>query len=120
MEEFGVSQTKATLGLTLYVLAYGIGPMFLTPLQEMATLGRNPVYILGLAIFVIFNVPIIKAPNFATVLVFRFLTGFVGSPALATGVSYLPNEPSLARDTDRWNNRVLRWGIFSTVKNYPI
>lgn len=87
MEEFGVSQTKATLGLTLYVLAYGIGPMFLTPLQEMASLGRNPVYVYGLAIFVLFNVPIITAPNFSTVLAFRFLTGFVGSPALATGVS---------------------------------
>lgn len=27
MERFGVSQTKATLGLTLYVLAYGTGAL---------------------------------------------------------------------------------------------
>ncbi|KAG7085628.1 hypothetical protein E1B28_003175 [Marasmius oreades] len=85
MSSFGVSQTKAALGLTLYVLAYGIGPMFLTPLQELPSLGRNPVYVTGLALFVLFNVPIVKAQNLGTVLVFRFLTGFVGSPALATG-----------------------------------
>lgn len=86
MKDFGVSQTKAALGLTLYVLAYGIGPMFLTPLQEMPSLGRNPVYIIGLAIFVLLNVPIVTAKNFSTILAFRFWTGFVASPALATGV----------------------------------
>lgn len=30
MEDFGVSQTKAVLGLSLYVLAYGMGPMVRT------------------------------------------------------------------------------------------
>ena len=50
-------------------------------------MGRNPVYIVGLALFLIFNVPIVEAKNNATILAFRFLTGFVGSPALATGVS---------------------------------
>lgn len=86
MTAFGVSQTKAILGLTLYVMAYGIGPMILTPLQEMPSIGRNPVYIFGLALFLLFNVPIVKAPNFSVILAFRFFTGFVGSPALATGV----------------------------------
>ncbi|KAK1225853.1 hypothetical protein PQX77_011196 [Marasmius sp. AFHP31] len=85
MEHFDISQTKATLGLTLYVLAYGIGPMFLTPLQELPSLGRNPVYIIGLAIFLLFNIPIVKATNFAMVMGFRFMTGLVASPALATG-----------------------------------
>lgn len=59
--------------------------MFLTPLQELPLLGRNPVYIYGLAIFVLFNAPIVLAKSFGTILAFRFLTGFVGSPALATG-----------------------------------
>ncbi|KAF7978259.1 hypothetical protein HWV62_1086 [Athelia sp. TMB] len=85
MVSFGISQTRATLGLTLYVLAYGIGPMFLAPLQDMPSIGRNPVYIGGLAAFLLFNTAIIEAPNSSTVLAFRFMTGFVGSPALATG-----------------------------------
>ncbi|GJN87518.1 hypothetical protein Rhopal_000469-T1 [Rhodotorula paludigena] len=85
MEEFDVGQVTAIAGLTLFVAAYGIGPMVLSPMQEMASWGRNPVYIIGLALFVIFQIPEILAKNMATVLVFRFLSGFVGSPALATG-----------------------------------
>ncbi|KAF7978652.1 hypothetical protein HWV62_45166 [Athelia sp. TMB] len=85
MVSFGISQTRATLGLTLYVLAYGMGPMILAPLQDMASIGRNPVYIGGLAAFLLFNTAIIEAPNSSTVLAFRFLSGFVASPALATG-----------------------------------
>ncbi|KAF7371126.1 MFS general substrate transporter [Mycena sanguinolenta] len=85
MQGFHVSLTKATLGLTLYVLAYGIGPMFLTPLQELPVLGRNPVYMATLFLFAVLQVPIITAKNISTVLAMRFLTGLFGSPALATG-----------------------------------
>ncbi|KAL0574441.1 hypothetical protein V5O48_007504, partial [Marasmius crinis-equi] len=84
-ERFGATEVEAALGLTLYVLAYGIGPMFLTPLQEIPSLGRNPVYIIGLAIFLLLQIPIVDAKNLSTIWAFRFLTGFVGSPALATG-----------------------------------
>ena len=94
MEEFKVSQVKATLGLTLYILAYGMGPMFLTPLQEMASYGRNPVYIIGLAMFVLFNVPIVVSHNFSVIMAFRFFTGFIGSPVLATGGASLAEEAS--------------------------
>ncbi|KAJ7070308.1 major facilitator superfamily domain-containing protein [Mycena belliarum] len=85
MAEFNVSLTIGTLGLTLYVLGYGIGPMFLAPLQELPVLGRNPVYMITLLLFVIFQIPIVTATNMSTVLAMRFLTGFFGSPALATG-----------------------------------
>ncbi|KAK0492776.1 major facilitator superfamily domain-containing protein [Armillaria luteobubalina] len=85
MADFHVSQTTATLGLSLYVLAYGIGPMFLAPLQELPGIGHNPVYTVTLFLFVVFQVPVAVARNMGTVLAFRFLTGFVGSPALATG-----------------------------------
>ncbi|KAJ7231720.1 putative caffeine resistance protein [Mycena haematopus] len=85
MQEFQVSLTMATLGLSLYVLGYGIGPMFLTPLQELPLLGRNPGYIATLFLFAVLQVPIITAKNINTVLAMRFLTGLFGSPALATG-----------------------------------
>ncbi|KAJ7136110.1 major facilitator superfamily domain-containing protein [Mycena epipterygia] len=85
MAEFNVSLTMATLGLSLYVLAYGIGPMFLSPLQELPILGRNPVYMATLFLFVVFQIPIVTATNMNTVLAMRFMTGFFGSPALATG-----------------------------------
>jgi predicted MFS family arabinose efflux permease len=68
------------------VAAYGIGAMFLTPLQELHLLGRNPVYMVTLFLFVIFQIPTITAKNINTVLAMRFMTGLSGSPALATGV----------------------------------
>ncbi|KAJ3988013.1 major facilitator superfamily domain-containing protein [Lentinula detonsa] len=85
MEEFNVSLPYATLGLTLYVLGYGIGPMFLSPLQELPVFGRNSIYMASLFLFIIFQIPIFTATNIQTILAFRFVTGFFGSPALATG-----------------------------------
>jgi DHA1 family multidrug resistance protein-like MFS transporter len=60
--------------------------MFLSPLQELPILGRNPVYMATLFLFVVFQIPIVFATNMNTVLAMRFMTGFFGSPALATGV----------------------------------
>lgn len=85
IQQFGVAQVVGTLGLSLFVLAYGIGPMFLAPIQEMPHIGRTPVYVWGLFLFAIFQFPVIYAPNIGCILVFRFFAGFVGSPALATG-----------------------------------
>lgn len=85
MTVFGVSQVAATLGLTLFVAGYAVGPMVWAPMSEIPQIGRNPVYILTLALFVVLQVPTALAVNFGMLLAFRFLTGFIGSPALATG-----------------------------------
>ncbi len=85
IQTFGVSQVKATLGLTLFVAGYGLGPMIWAPMSEIPQIGRNPVYIGTLIVFVIFQIPTALAVNFAMLLCFRFLTGFIGSPVLATG-----------------------------------
>lgn len=85
MEHFGVSQVAATLGLTLFVAGYGIGPMLWAPMSEIPYLGRNVVYIGTLFVFVFFQFAVVYARNFGMLLAFRFLTGFFGSPVLATG-----------------------------------
>ncbi|SLM36536.1 multidrug resistance protein [Lasallia pustulata] len=82
---FGVSPVKATLGLTLFVAGYGLGPMLWAPLSEIPQIGRNPIYLGTLFVFVVLQLAVALAPNFATLLVFRFITGFFGSPVLATG-----------------------------------
>jgi len=41
---FGVSISMASLGLSMYVLAYGIGPLLFSPLSEIPVIGRNPPY----------------------------------------------------------------------------
>ncbi|EPQ57270.1 MFS general substrate transporter [Gloeophyllum trabeum ATCC 11539] len=84
-QRFHVSQVAATLGLTLFVLGYGVGPMFLAPLSEIPALGRNFIYIITLLIFVCLQVPTALANNLGTLLPLRFLAGFFGSPCLATG-----------------------------------
>ncbi|CAG8957558.1 hypothetical protein HYFRA_00010424 [Hymenoscyphus fraxineus] len=85
MEQFGVSQVAATLGLCLFVAGYGLGPMVWAPASEIPQIGRNPVYIGTLVVFVFFQFGVIYAKNFGMLLAFRFLTGFFGSPVLATG-----------------------------------
>lgn len=82
---FGVSQVAATLTLCLFVAGYGLGPMVWAPMSEIPQIGRNPVYIGTLVVFVIFQVPTAMATNFGMLLAFRFLTGLFGSPVLATG-----------------------------------
>ncbi|EKM57364.1 uncharacterized protein PHACADRAFT_93065 [Phanerochaete carnosa HHB-10118-sp] len=84
-DQFGVSSVAATLGLTLFVVGYGVGPMFLSPLSELPQIGRTTVYILSLALFVVLQVPTALAKNLGALLPLRFVAGFAGSPALATG-----------------------------------
>lgn len=98
-KSFGVSQVAATLGLTLFVSGYGLGPMIFAPLSEIPQFGRNPIYILTLIVFVAFQVPTALAKNFGMLLAFRFLTGFFGSPALATGGASIGDLFSPAKRT---------------------
>ncbi|KAI4528103.1 MFS general substrate transporter [Schizophyllum commune Loenen D] len=83
-QAFGTNLPVATLGMTLFVFGYGIGPMFLSPLTEIPQIGRNPPYMISLFIFVVLQVPTALATNVPGFLVLRFLAGFWGSPPQAT------------------------------------
>lgn len=98
---FGVSEVAATLGLTCFVAGYGLGPMLWAPMSEIPFIGRNPVYLSTLFVFVMFQIPTALASNFGMLLAFRFLTGFFGSPVLATGGAsisdmYIPRKRAYA------------------------
>ncbi|KAE8153979.1 major facilitator superfamily domain-containing protein [Aspergillus avenaceus] len=109
--QFGVSRVASTLGLTLFVLGYGLGPMVWSPLSELPTIGRSPTYVLTLVVFVFFQFAVIYAKNFGMLLAFRFLTGFVGSPALATGGASMGDLWSpLVRDY-----MIAIWGCFAVA-----
>lgn len=95
MREFGVSAEVASLGLSLYVLAYGIGPLIFSPLSEIPSVGRNWPYVTTMTLFVILCVPTALVDNIGGLLVLRFLLGFFGSPALATGAASLADMYSL-------------------------
>ncbi|ROV93596.1 hypothetical protein VMCG_08096 [Cytospora schulzeri] len=77
---FDVSSEVGTLGLSMYILGFAIGPLMLAPLSEY--FGRNPVYMISWLLLVIFQVPLALATNIGTVLVCRLLQGFFGSAPL--------------------------------------
>lgn len=110
MAAFGVSITVASLGLALYVLAYGLGPMLWAPLSEIPSIGRNPPYIATLALFVILTVPTALVNNIGGLLVLRFLQGFFGSPCLATGGASLGDMFSLIK----LPYALSLWALFAT------
>lgn len=85
MREFGVGHTAAAMGLAIYVIGYGIGPLLFAPMSEIAIFGRNWVYLPTFILFVIISVPTALVKNYAGLLVLRFLQGFFGSPCLANG-----------------------------------
>jgi DHA1 family multidrug resistance protein-like MFS transporter len=97
MERFGVEIGAASLGLSMYVLAYGIGPLLFSPLSEIPIIGRNPPYIVSYAIFVILCVPTALSDSFSGLIALRFLQGFFGSPCLATGGATLQDVYSLIK-----------------------
>ncbi|KAL7897336.1 major facilitator superfamily domain-containing protein [Trichoderma sp. SZMC 28014] len=89
MKRFGVSQSVASLGLTLYVFGYGFAPMILSPLTEIPAIGRNPPYAITFCLFTILIIPAALVDNIGGLLVVRFLLGVFCSPALSTvGASY--------------------------------
>ena len=82
-KRFDVSATVSLLGLSLYVLGLGFGPILAAPLSE--TFGRRVVYLVSLPISSLFILGAGLAQNFATLAICRFLAGFFGAPTLAVG-----------------------------------
>ncbi|KIV93542.1 hypothetical protein, variant [Exophiala mesophila] len=85
MNEFGVGHAAASLGLAIFVVGYGVGPLLFAPLSEIARFGRNLAYIPTFFLFVILSIPTAVVGNYGGLLVLRFLQGFFGSPCLANG-----------------------------------
>ncbi|SPC65758.1 probable FLR1 - Putative H+ antiporter involved in multidrug resistance [Ustilago sp. UG-2017b] len=99
---FGVGTVTATLGLTLFVFGYGLGPMVgLSSMSEIPAFGRTMPYLITLFLFVILQVPTALVNNIAGFMILRFLAGLFGSPPLATGGAsigdmYAPRNRPLA------------------------
>lgn len=85
-KEFSVSAEIITLALSLYVLGFVVGPVLLAPLSEY--FGRQPVYVASWFVLFMFQLPVALASNIGTILVCRFIGGFVGgAPLTNTGGS---------------------------------
>lgn len=82
-DEFNVSKTVATLGLSLYVLGLALGPMLSAGLSE--TYGRRVVYIYCTPVSLLFTIGAGLSRGIASLLACRFLAGAIGAGPLAVG-----------------------------------
>ena len=75
------SEVELQLTLSIFVLAYAIGPLFLGPLSEIY--GRVIVLQLANLMYLVFNIACGVSQTKGQMIAFRFLAGLGGSAPLA-------------------------------------
>ncbi|KAK4201205.1 putative transporter mfs2 [Triangularia verruculosa] len=84
IEEFQVTNSVlATLTVTIYVLGFSLGPLFLAPLSELY--GRLPLYHISNVFYVAFTIGCALSNNIAMFLTFRFICGCAASVPMTVG-----------------------------------
>lgn len=76
-EHFHVGREVVTLGTSLFVLGYAVGPIVFAPISELY--GRRLPIAIGAFGFAIFNTAVAVAKDYQTVVISRFFAGFFGS-----------------------------------------
>ncbi|MCJ1402433.1 Citrinin biosynthesis cluster MFS transporter mrr1 [Xylographa trunciseda] len=79
--EFGVSEEVMTLGTSLFVLGFAIGPLIWGPFSELY--GRTIPLFTGYIIMGVLQIPVAVATNVETIMITRFLGGVFGCAPLA-------------------------------------
>ncbi|EME45946.1 hypothetical protein DOTSEDRAFT_78389 [Dothistroma septosporum NZE10] len=105
-EDFGVAEVVESMATGLFLVGFGLGALFAGPISE--TVGRNPVYIATLALYMIFIMASALAPNIGAQLAFRFLAGLFGSTPLTCAGGSI---------SDLWNplERVFAFPVFANA-----
>ncbi|KAH3940998.1 hypothetical protein HBI56_136290 [Parastagonospora nodorum] len=106
MMEFKVSQEIVTLGVSLFVLGFALGPLLWAPFSEIY--GRQLVFVGTYTAFVAFNAGAAGGPNIYGLLILRFF-------AAAFGSSPLTNAGGVIADVFNANERGLAMSIFSAA-----
>ena len=94
-KEFNVGEEVVTLGTSLFVLGYAVGPPIWAPLSELY--GRRVPVIIGGFGFAIFNTAVAVAKDYQTLMICRFFGGVFGSCPLTLCGAIL---------ADMFNNKV--------------
>lgn len=106
MQHFGVSAEVATLGLSLFVLGFALGPLIWAPLSEVY--GRKSIFVVSYTAYTAFSVSAACAPNITALLVLRFF-------ASAFGSSSMTNVGGIIADMFSKRERGLATGLFVTA-----
>ena len=81
ISDFGINEEVFTLGISLYVLGFALGPVIWAPLSEMY--GRQILFFFTFGLFVVFVAVAAASPDIEALLIFRFFAGAFGSSPLA-------------------------------------
>lgn len=81
--ENGEITTKGSLPVSIFLLGYAVGPLFLSPLSEIY--GRNVIMLSASAWFCVWLIGCALAPNLDSLIFFRFLCGVGGSACQTIG-----------------------------------
>ncbi|KAL4895815.1 major facilitator superfamily domain-containing protein [Aspergillus ambiguus] len=79
-EQFHIGSEVATLGVSLFVLGFAIGPLLWAPLSEM--FGRQAVFFVTYLALTAFNCGSAGAQNIWTLIILRFFAGSFGASPL--------------------------------------
>lgn len=80
-QEFNIGTVTATLGVSLFLLGFVLGPIAFGPASEI--FGRRVPLFAGYVVFAIFQIPVAVASNVETIMLGRFLSGLAASSPLA-------------------------------------
>ena len=80
-EDLGISKAAASLDLSVYVLAFAFGPLFLAPCSEV--FGRRYIWIFGCAWYVLWNTVCGFTNDQGLMVVGRLLSGIGASAEFA-------------------------------------
>ena len=105
-DHFNVSSEVATLGLSLYVLGFAVGPLIWAPMSEMC--GRRAIYGISFIMYTAFSVAAACSPNITALLILRFF-------ASAFGSSSMTNTGGVIADMFSKEQRGLATGLFVTA-----
>jgi MFS family permease len=105
-QRFDVSEEVATLGLSLFVLGFALGPLIWAPLSEMY--GRKSIFVISYTAYTAFSMAAACAPNITALLVLRFF-------ASAFGSSSMTNAGGVIADMFSKRERGLATGLFATT-----
>lgn len=106
MAEFEIGPEVATLGISLFVLGFAIGPLLWGPLSEMY--GRQILFFGTYALLTVFNAGAAGSQNAQTLIILRFFAGAFGS-------SPLTNSGGVIADMFPASQRGLAMSIFAAA-----
>lgn len=77
------NQTKGAMPVSIFLLGYAVGPLFLSPMSEIY--GRRIILVGSSAFFCVWLIGCALAPSLDALIVFRFLCGIGGSACQTIG-----------------------------------